>query len=504
MKKRGFVKSRSPPLILPPPTPRLVMRGKSGDTGVAEGRVDDGTCCFGRNNNNNDDGGVAERYASAEDDALRRLGLPPPPHHEGDDDDDDDDRRVPTVRDVRAAFRRAARGAHPDRPGGDATRFDALVRARDLLTTVPDFAPRAADRTVPVDVSLRDVCRGRVVRLAVTRRVLVHRDTGDPLDPRDVWRVAAPRLLRRRAVHPHHSHHHHHPQTPPSPLRPPLRGDAGDDPPPRLALRTVETPVELSLEAGVPSGGAWRVEGCTSHVPGLVPGTLVCPCRVRPDPIFDLVAGDGGGGGDLRIRITADPVDAIAGLWYGVRHPDGRHLRLRTEPGALAPVWRWVDVRPDDVRHPGDEASFQATTLTLRAKGYGVSGGDLVADVVRTGASGSTWPSTADGVERLCEALSARVAHFRRRDHDRETDGADDNAGDDNADAEHIVWLRRPPEPTRRHFRDGVEDTMPCNGRRDHVPYPPHHPNTTTPLSCQSSHSSSSRPPPRRPQCAQQ
>ena len=66
-----------------------------------------------------DDDDVRRRlmYVAAETDAQRVLGIIPPPSQS-------------TVRDVRTAFRRAARGAHPDRPGGDSARFASLANQK--------------------------------------------------------------------------------------------------------------------------------------------------------------------------------------------------------------------------------------------------------------------------------------------------------------------------------------------------------------------------------------
>lgn len=376
-------------------------------------------------------------YVAAETDAQRVLGIIPPPSQST--------ARPTTVRDVRTAFRRAARGAHPDRPGGDSARFASLVRARELLTTVPDFAPRGEDRIVPVDVCLRDVCVGRVLRVVVTRSALVHRDTGVPLDPRDVWRAAA-RLPRYVATDGTDG-------TDWTDMAD--AADAG-----RFERRTVETPVDLSLASGVPPGGAWRVEDSTSHVPGLVPGALVCPCRVRPDPVFvlDPVRGD------LRIRLDATPVDMIAGLAHVVVHPDGRRLLLRTEPGALLLLLPGVPhgetCADSGAHHRPVPTTTTAAMVTHRAPGYGAAGegSDLVVEVRVRGCGDEAWPSTDAGVESLCAALSARVARTRVDvdgyvEGGDPTDATDDDDDDDavhrpqqpNEAHAHVVWLRPVP-----------------------------------------------------------
>jgi len=59
------------------------------------------------------------RRAAAQDKAAALLGLPPGQEHYEREE-------------VQAAFRKTAKGAHPDR-GGDPEVFDAVVKARDAL-----------------------------------------------------------------------------------------------------------------------------------------------------------------------------------------------------------------------------------------------------------------------------------------------------------------------------------------------------------------------------------
>ncbi len=95
-----------------------------------------------------------------------------------------------TAPEIRAAFRRAAKAAHPDRPGGETDYMQALVQARDLLLqrallrgqteASPASAPEAPDHlaiplALPLDLALHggpldhSLPDGRPVRLNLPR-----------------------------------------------------------------------------------------------------------------------------------------------------------------------------------------------------------------------------------------------------------------------------------------------------------------------------------------------
>jgi curved DNA-binding protein len=76
--------------------------------------------------------------------------------------------------DARAAFRAAAKQAHPDRPGGDAARFRQIVSAYRVLQTpaLPAVAPRAAVEAVVEIGPLVALRGGKAMAVVPGRRPL--------------------------------------------------------------------------------------------------------------------------------------------------------------------------------------------------------------------------------------------------------------------------------------------------------------------------------------------
>ena len=320
------------------------------------------------------------------------------------------------------AWRRAARRYHPDkhmRAGEEAraraaAQYAALWSAWQRLVTVPVDAARGVSVAYVVRIPLRELAERTPRRISVSRRMVVGREGGEIVAPRDLLRgggavqacdacagpgvaphaAACPKCLGRRLV-----------------LRPE-----------RFEFKTVVTEHVLPVDAATTNGTKWVLSGEGSMSPGLVPGDVVCVARVH-HPAYLLKACH---------LIEAKPrvvsfAAAVAGFQAPLyNHPTGNRISVSMAPGALlAHLW-------DD----GGPPSSPLTPVRAVVRGMGLHGqGDLHARfVVRPP------PATAEGVRELARALRRRRCPGRKEDARGTTSDASDasdaapgNSGDDDA-----------------------------------------------------------------------
>src|SRR3569623_839752 len=74
---------------------------------------------------------------------------------------------------VRAAFREAAKRAHPDRPGGDAARFRAVIEAHETLTAALALPPPPLEDTLSITPLMALQGGAREIVLADGRRIRI-------------------------------------------------------------------------------------------------------------------------------------------------------------------------------------------------------------------------------------------------------------------------------------------------------------------------------------------
>jgi curved DNA-binding protein len=74
---------------------------------------------------------------------------------------------------VRAAFREAAKRAHPDRPGGDAARFRAVIAAHETLTAAPALPPPPAESNLTITPLMALQGGAREIALDDGRRIRI-------------------------------------------------------------------------------------------------------------------------------------------------------------------------------------------------------------------------------------------------------------------------------------------------------------------------------------------
>jgi hypothetical protein len=293
-----------------------------------------------------------------------------------------------TVAEVKSAFRRRARRAHPDKAAaGDGAAAEAeavaaygeLTAARDALLAVPEHAPRGADEEQTLLLTPEDLLRKPTVCLEVTRRVVVCRRTGRAVEPRDLLGAACAPCGACAALVDIAG-------------CAACKGTGQRLHEGRFRYETRTTRHALPLDPARTRGGTrWTLEGEGTMDPGRLPGDVVC--------VAQMVASDASGLGFVRAgdddlvvvsRLVVTAAQAIAGLRVPLAHPDGTRRVLRTRPSQV----------------PLDCGRRGALVSRCVAQGAGLPpDGDLVLYV-----ECPKLPCDGPGVAAMSRELSAAVA----------------------------------------------------------------------------------------------
>ena len=240
-------------------------------------------------------------------------------------------------RDIKRAYFKLAREHHPDR-GGDEEKFKDIQKAYEILgdeskreiydkygeKAVDQMGargrggqrggrgaePSASDITAPIDLNLRDICRGtnKPVKFEIKRassRTVCSECNGKGMVVR--IRNMGGMMLQM--------------QQPCTTCR--GAGISFDN------LQKVSVDKKLNIPKGTKTGDKIKLAGEGHDLPGMARGDVVFVARVAKDSLYVRT------GADLNIKKQITLRQALCGYEFSLEHPSGTTLKVRSQPGEI-------------------------------------------------------------------------------------------------------------------------------------------------------------------------